>query len=87
MFNHFNKKHPNIKFTIERENQDSSLAMLDRKLTRTDKRIETDIYQKPTNMDQYLQWTSDHPVQHKLGIVRTLMMRVGGRESNRSGGL
>ena len=43
------------------------------KLTRVDNRIETDIYQKLPYTHQYLQWTSHHPVQQKLGIVRTLM--------------
>ena len=57
----------------EREDIAKSLPMLDLKLTRKDNRIETDIYHKPTLTDQYLQWTSPHPVQQKLGIVRTLM--------------
>ena len=35
--------------------------------------ITTDIYRKATHTDQYLQWTSNHPVHQKLGIVRTLI--------------
>ena len=34
-------------------------------------RITTD--RKATHTDQYLQWTSNHPVDQKLGIVKTLM--------------
>ena len=47
--------------------------MLDLKLTSTDNRIITDIYRKTTHTDQYLEWSSHHPVQQKLGIVQTLM--------------
>ena len=37
LFKHnINKQHTNIKFTIEREDQDNSLSMLDLKLTRVD---------------------------------------------------
>ena len=38
--------------------------------------METNIYYKHTHTDQYVQCTSDHPVQQKLGIIRTLMHRV-----------
>ena len=47
--------------------------MLDLKLIRTVNSIVTDIYQKSTHTDQYLQRTSDHLVQQKLGIIQTLM--------------
>ena len=36
-------------------------------------RITTDIYRKATYTDQYLQWTSNHPIHKKLRIVRTLI--------------
>ena len=71
-----NSQHPSIKFTIEREAEDNSLPMLDLKLIRENNKITTDIYRKPTHTDQYLQWSSHHPVQQKLGIVRTLMHRA-----------
>ena len=43
---HINK-HPNITFTIEREEQDNSLPMLDLKLIRTNNSIVIDIYRNP----------------------------------------
>ena len=69
LFDHVNKQHPNIKFTIEREDQDNSLPMLDLKVIRTDNRIVTDIYWKPPHTDQYLQWTSHYLIQQKLATV------------------
>ena len=50
--------------------------MLDLKMERKDNRITMDIYRKPTHTDHYLQWSSHHPVQQKLGVVRTLMNRA-----------
>ena len=76
LFEHINKQHDSIKFTIEREDEDQSLPMLDLKLKRNEKNISTDIYRKPTHTDHYLQWSSHHPVQQKLGVVRTLIHRA-----------
>ena len=75
LFNHINRQHPSIKFTMETE-VDNSLPMLDLKLNRTNNTIIADIYRKPTHTDHYLQWSSHHPVQQKLGIVCTLMHRA-----------
>ena len=76
LFNHINVQHESIKFTIEREDDNNSLPMLDLKLIRDKNKVTTDIYRKPTHTDHYLQWSSHHPVQQKLGIVRTLMHRA-----------
>ena len=75
LFQHINKQHPSIKFTIEKE-ENNTLPMLDVKMIRQDNSISTDVYRKPTHTDQYLLWTSHHPVHQKLGIVKTLMHRA-----------
>ncbi|XP_019636532.1 PREDICTED: uncharacterized protein LOC109479099, partial [Branchiostoma belcheri] len=76
LFDHINTEHDSIKFTIERE-QDNRLPMLDVMMVRNpDNTITTDVFRKQTHTDHYLQWFSNHPVQQKLGIVRTLMHRA-----------
>ena len=52
---------PNIKFTLELENN-SSLAFLDDHVNRTvNCKLWTTIYRKPTHADRYLQLDSHHP--------------------------
>ncbi|XP_019613587.1 PREDICTED: adhesion G-protein coupled receptor G7-like [Branchiostoma belcheri] len=76
LFDHINTQHDSIKFTIERE-QNNRLPMLDVMMVRNpDNTITTDVFRKETHTDHYLQWSSNHPVQQKLGIVRTLMHRA-----------
>ena len=75
--NHLNQVDPteNIKFTFEEES-DGEIAFLDTKLIRkTDGSIKLDIYRKPTHTNQYLQFSSHHPLHQKLGVIRTLYDR------------
>jgi len=64
-----------IKFTYEVE-QDGMLPFLDILLERTDSGgLKLCIYRKPTHTDQYLNFSSHHPVEHKFSVVRTLLER------------
>ena len=50
--------------------------MLDALTTRHDNGSLTfTVYRKPTHTDQYLFFTSNQPLQHKLGVIRTLHHR------------
>ena len=72
---HINSIHPAIKFTREEET-DCKLPMLDTLTTRHPTgQLSFSVYRKPTHTDQYLQFDSNQPIQHKLGVIRTLHHR------------
>ena len=56
--------------------QGGQLSFLDLLLNRTENDgLKLQIYRKPTHTDQYLKFSSQHPVGHKLSVVRTLLER------------
>ena len=66
----------NIKFTKEEEDN-NQLAFLDILLTRTDDgTINTQVYRKKTHTDQILNFSSNHPTQHKISCIRSLFNRI-----------
>ena len=69
---HINNISPFIKFTMERE-ENGKLPMLDTMIHRADNgKLKVTIFRKPTHTDQYLSMDSHHPLQHKLGVIKTL---------------
>jgi hypothetical protein len=72
---HINGIDDSIKFTIEEE-ANNILPFLDVCIERKENgSLETSVYRKPTNTNQYLDFRSHHPLNQKLGVVRTLMHR------------
>ena len=66
---HINQIDPYIKFTSEPENN-GGLPFLDTLTERKeDGSLKVRIYRKPTHTDQYLNFQSNHPLQHKLGVT------------------
>jgi len=64
-FNFLNSIEPTVQFTKETES-DGVLAFLDVKLTSENTGyLDYTVYRKPTHIDRYLNFRSDHPLQHK----------------------
>ena len=73
---HLNSLDPDIKFTTEGET-DRSLAFHDTlTVIQADGTLDIKIYRKPTHTDQYLNFESNHPLEHKLGVIQTLFHRA-----------
>ena len=73
---HVNNIDPYIKFTIEKE-ENNQLPFLDIKIHRENNgSLSTTIYRKPTHTNQYLNFNSNHHLQHKRSVVRTLIHRA-----------
>ena len=76
LLSHLNSQHEKIKFTREPE-KDGKLPALDVLLLRNnDGALDTKVYRKPTHSNQYMNFNSSQPLQHKLGVIRTLNHRA-----------
>ena len=77
---HLNSIDKDIQFTKELPDPTSGdLAFLDTEtgiVSESDRSIKVRVYRKPTHTDQYLNFYSNHPIQHKLGVIRTLYDRA-----------
>ena len=76
LLQHLNTVHNNLKFTMEKE-QDQSISFLDVCVTRrNDGTIRRSIHRKTTWTGQYLHFTSFTPIQHKRALVASLFHRA-----------
>ena len=73
---HINSVDNNIKFTRE-DTKENRLPFLDCAVkVEQDGSLNIEVYRKPTHTDQYLMFDSHHPLEHKLGVIRTLKHRA-----------
>ena len=76
LLNHLNSIDPNIKFTIEPPNHHGAILFLDTFPRPSGNEIITSVYRKPTHMDRYLDFNSNHPKSAKCAVVRALSDRA-----------
>ena len=72
--NYMNTKHPNIKFILVFEKNDS-FSFLDVKIKRSNKRLVTSVFRRATCSSVYINFKSFLPVAYKFGLVYTLLRR------------
>ncbi|CAF4501415.1 unnamed protein product, partial [Didymodactylos carnosus] len=72
-----NKWHKNIKFTVEYEDN-NKIPFLDTMIIRDvqNDKFQTTIYRKPIHTDLYLLYDSNQSRKYKLGLIRTLVIRI-----------
>jgi hypothetical protein len=71
----FNRIHPKIKFTIEKETQ-NKINYLDLTLTKEENKLTFAIYRKPTNTDSIIHIDSCHHNEHKKSAINYLINRM-----------
>ena len=69
-----NSKHRNIKFTVERE-ENNSLCFPDIKIFRYSGKFQTSVYRKPTFSGVLTNFESFLPISYKYNLISTLLHR------------
>ena len=72
---HINKVHPNLQFTPTFQHN-NRISFLDLLIIRHPTQIETDIFRKTTTTDSTINYTSNHPTEHKMAAYRHLINRM-----------
>jgi len=72
---YMNEQHPNIKFTIEHE-ENNTLPFLDTCVLRGVIKYKTTVYRKKTFTGVYLNWTSLTSRKYKIGVINCLAERA-----------
>ena len=73
---HLNSVDPNIQLTTETESNGELAFLATCTVRQDDGSLRIKVYRKPTYTDQYLNWESNHPLEHKISVARTLFHRA-----------
>ena len=69
---YLSSKHPNIKFSIEKE-EDGCLPFLNINIFRENDKFATNVYRKKTFSGVYINFKSFIPKTHKIGLIKSLL--------------
>ena len=73
--NYINRQHINIKFTVEKENN-NSLPFLDTIIKKQNDSIKLSVYRKPTYTPLGINFFSYIPILFKINAIKTLLYRA-----------
>lgn len=73
--NFINKQEETIKFTVELENN-NEIAFLDTLIKKSTNGYKTMVYRKPTHTNKYLNFYSNHDLNVKKGVIKSLYDRA-----------
>ena len=77
LLDHINSIDPNIKFTVEGNQENGAIPLLDTLVKpEADNSLSIKVYCKPTHTDQYFQWDSHHNLSAKYSVIGTLTQRA-----------
>lgn len=72
-----NSQHSSITFTVEKEDDDRTLAFLDLRIrVSAEGNLEFSIYRKPTNTDRFITIDSHHHHSHKAAAFHSMVHRL-----------
>ena len=74
-FDYLNSRHPNIKFTFEKQNG-GKVALLDILISNENDNFCTNVFRKKTSIGLYTNFTSFTPFLYKIGLIKTLLHRA-----------
>ena len=74
-FKYLNSKHPNIKFTMEKETN-TFLPFLDVLVKNEGRIFTTSVYRKKTAIGLFKQYNSFTPFSYKIGLIKCLVHRA-----------
>ena len=70
----FNNYHDRLQFTYEIENEHNSINFLNLTIIKNeDNFIKTNWFRKNTYCGRFINYFSNHPLQHKIGIIKNLV--------------
>ena len=74
-FDYLNSRHPNMKFTFEKQNG-GKLTFLDIFISNENDNFCTNVFCKKTSIGLYTNFTSFTPFTYKIGLIKTLLHRA-----------